>query len=273
VLSNFLHAYDTVEARESLHKVLDLLKWDGLVLIHDYFPDRWGRSPHKGALYDLNMMLNTYDGACHEGSEIMGWLRDMGMGRVQIRDLTTDSSIILASRERSEHEEKMHLDEWVYVARHERFCHAALLPAEKIVTAPWVRMKCQYGCSVYGQNLQCPPHGIEISSMKEMLESYRWSLIVEGTPPGRDFHAKLLNLEKRAFLAGFHKALVLGAGPCPVCSTCSQDANCRHPDQARPSMEGSGIDVYTTARNAGIRLNPVTEKDRYVKYIGLLLLE
>jgi hypothetical protein len=38
-------------------------------------------------------------------------------------------------------------------------------------------------------------------------------------------------------------------------------------------MEGSGIDVYTTARKAGIRLEPVTDKDQYVKYIGLVLLE
>jgi hypothetical protein len=37
-------------------------------------------------------------------------------------------------------------------------------------------------------------------------------------------------------------------------------------------MEGSGIDVYATARNAGIRLEPVTEKGQYVKYIGLVLL-
>jgi hypothetical protein len=38
-------------------------------------------------------------------------------------------------------------------------------------------------------------------------------------------------------------------------------------------MEGSGIDVYTTARKAGIRLEPVTSKEHYVKYIGLLLID
>jgi predicted metal-binding protein len=107
---------------------------------------------------------------------------------------------------------------------------------------------------------------------KEMLESYSWAILLEGAPPGRDFHRKLLRMEKRAFLAGFHKAFVLGAGPCPVCERCPEDGLCRYPDQARPSMEGSGIDVYSTASGAGIHLKPVTDKDQYVKYIGLLLL-
>lgn len=272
VLSNFLHAYGGGEARALLQKALNLLDPNGLVLIHDYFPDRWGRSPQKGALYDLNMMLNTYDGACHESAEVVEWLRDMGMGRVRIQDLTTDSSIILASREKSDYEE-MDLEHWVYEARSVGLRRAIPLPVEEIVTASWVRLKCKCGCATYGRNLQCPPHGMESSSTREMLESYTWSLLLEGAPPSREFHTRLLQLERKAFLAGFHKALAFGAGPCPVCSSCPEDGTCRRPDQARPSMEGSGIDVYTTARNAGIRLVPVTEKDHYAKYIGLLLLE
>jgi predicted metal-binding protein/cyclopropane fatty-acyl-phospholipid synthase-like methyltransferase len=272
VLSNFLHAYSRGEARELLQKSVDLLEPDGLVLVHDYFPDRWGRYPQKGALYDLNMMLNTYDGACHDCTEVAEWLQDLGMGRIRIQDLTTDSSVILASREKSEHEEK-YFDQWIYEARSVGLRRAVLLPVEEIVTAAWVRLKCKCGCAVYGRNLQCPPHSMEHSAMKEMLESYAWCLLVEGAPPGREFHASLLQLERKAFLTGFHKALAFGAGPCPVCQACPEDGTCRRPDQARPSMEGSGIDVYTTARNAGIRLEPVTDKDRYVKYIGLLLLE
>jgi hypothetical protein len=37
-------------------------------------------------------------------------------------------------------------------------------------------------------------------------------------------------------------------------------------------MEGAGIDVYETARLAGIRLAPVPEQGRYVKYLGMILL-
>ncbi|MCK5614996.1 hypothetical protein KAR91_74730, partial [Candidatus Pacearchaeota archaeon] len=31
------------------------------------------------------------------------------------------------------------------------------ISADTIVTAPWVRLKCQYGCGGYGQRLTCPP--------------------------------------------------------------------------------------------------------------------
>jgi len=106
-----------------------------------------------------------------------------------------------------------------------------------------------------------------------MLDSYTRAMLLEGAPPGQAFHERLLRLETKAFLAGFHKAFVFGAGPCTLCASCAEDGICRHPDKARPAMEGSGIDVYTTARNAGIHLEPVTDKLQYVKYIGLLLLE
>jgi predicted metal-binding protein len=272
-LSSFLHAYGWMEARQLLHRAVNLLKPDGLLLIHDYFPNRLGRSPHKGPLYDLNMMLNTFDGACHESSRVMEWIRDTGMSRIEVHDLSTDSSVVLATRQEANPAEKIDLEEWVYVALHTGFRNAALTRAENIVTAPWVRMKCKCGCASYGHNLQCPPHGMESHATKEMLRSYTWTLVLEGTPPGRDFHRSLLEMEKKAFLSGFPKAFVLGAGPCPVCQRCPEDGRCRHPDQARPSMEGSGIDVYSTVRRVGFRLSPVTEPDHYVKYFGLLLLE
>ncbi len=107
VLSNFLHTYGPEEARRLLRKSLTLLATDGLLLIHDYFPDRLGRSPRKGFLYDLNMMLNTYDGECHKAHQVMEWLRDESMGRVQVRDLDTDSSIIVAARQEPDGSRKM----------------------------------------------------------------------------------------------------------------------------------------------------------------------
>ena len=64
MLSNFLHAYGPEEARPLLHKAVRLLAPGGLLLVPDYFPDRFGRSPQKGVFYDLNMMLNTFNGVC-----------------------------------------------------------------------------------------------------------------------------------------------------------------------------------------------------------------
>jgi predicted metal-binding protein/2-polyprenyl-3-methyl-5-hydroxy-6-metoxy-1,4-benzoquinol methylase len=278
VLSNFLHAYSQDEAEKLLQKAVSLLSPEGMILIHDYFPDRLGITPSKAPLYDLAMMLNTFNGRCHNSYEVSNWLDSAGMAQTQIRDLETDSSIIVSVMKKTEipifssHNSRV-LEEWPYLARQEGFKRATVLSVEQIIIGPWVRKKCQYGCDRYGKGLQCPPYGMDNDATQEMIESYSWCLLVEGMPPGRSFHEKLLSLEAKAFLAGFHKAFAFTAGHCPVCDTCPADGECRFPAKARPSMESSGIDVYGTASQAGFSLVPVQEKMQYVKYIGLLMLE
>jgi SAM-dependent methyltransferase len=104
VMSNFLHAYGATEARELLHKAADLLRPDGMILIHDYFPDRLGTFPQKGALYDVNMMLNTFNGQCHDSTVITEWLQAAGLPTTRVYDLPSDSAVILSrkSAERNE---------------------------------------------------------------------------------------------------------------------------------------------------------------------------
>ena len=273
VMSNFLHAYNPDTARELLESALKLLRPDGLLLIHDYFPDRRGRSPHKGPLYDLNMMLNTYDGGCYEAARVGEWLEEAGMARITVRDLGTDTSVILANRRRPSQVYESEWEDWLYTARAVGFSDARLISPDQVTVAAWAQMKCRFGCGGYGEGLQCPPYSMTYAELRPLLASYSRALMVQGSPPGKEFHKKLLELEKRAFLAGFHKALVFGAGPCPVCKTCSVEEGCRSPRLARPAMEACGIDVYETARNAGFQVRPVTEKYDYVKYFGLLLME
>lgn len=268
IFSNFLHAYAEAEARELLLKGISLLKPDGIVLIHDYFPDRKGASPQKGALYDLSMMLNTFNGSCHEVSKIVGWLQEGGIKQVTTRDLSTDTSILIAGGDPQLHADK---DPWIEMAMELGFDQAVAISPTEVMTAPWVQVKCSSGCGRFGKNLQCPPHTMAYGETREMLDSYSAAILVQGQPPGKSFHEKLLSLEKRMFLDGYYKAFVFGAGPCTVCAKCPEDGKCRHHNLARPAMEASGIDVYATAEQAGWRLAPLKNKDGYTKYIGLLL--
>lgn len=275
ILSNFLHAYGPDEAKEVLVKAIALLESSGLMIIHDYFPDRRGVSPVKGALYDLTMMLNTYNGECHESCTIIQWLDETGLHHHEVTDLDTDSSIIIAAKDPGflgYHMTSIE-EQWVNHALSLGFKDAVSISIDKIVVAPWVRKKCEYGCPNFGQNHQCPPYGMSHYETEDMIRCYHSAVLVEGSPPGKKFHDMLLTLERKAFLDGYHKAFVFGAGPCNVCPSCPEKGGCRRTDLARPSMEGSGIDVYETARIAGITLRPVKQKGQYVKYIGLLLLE
>ncbi len=97
-LGNFLHVYGPDEAEALLLKSISLLDETGVVLIHDYFPDRDGAVPWKGALYDLNMMLNTYNGVCHNSETLIRWIKGAGLKIVAVKDLETDTSVIMARK-------------------------------------------------------------------------------------------------------------------------------------------------------------------------------
>lgn len=108
--------------------------------------------------------------------------------------------------------------------------------------------------------------------MAATISRYTHALLVQGTPPSNVFHDQLLALERALFLAGHTEVLAFGAGPCPVCPPCPADGRCRAPEKARPSLEACGVDVYETARRAGLCLNPVSHPSGYVKYVGLVLI-
>jgi len=273
LMSNFLHAYGAEEARGLLRRACRLLRPDGVVLIHDYFPDRLNRMPPKGSLHDLNMMLNTFDGRCHPAEEIAEWMEGCGLEPICVTDLPSDSGLILGAKKGARPSMQDPSCALADAAVSLGFQRVVPIDTSRVVTGAWVRLKCACGCEKYGRGLQCPPKGPGVDETNRLLGEYTRGLLLQGEPPGRLFHERLLELEKAAFLAGYHKALSFGAGPCPVCDACPPDGRCRFPELARPSMEAAGMDVYQTVRNAGISLTPVQEQGQYVKYIGLLLLE
>lgn len=82
---------------------------------------------------------------------------------------------------------------------------------------------------------------------------------------------KLVNeVEGAAMSMGYPYALGLIGGECMLCSSCAGPGQaCRRPFQARPSMEGVGIDVVKTSISAGLPFDipPKTE----IIWSGLVL--
>ena len=143
-------------------------------------------------------------------------------------------------------------------------------PAE-VETAEWVRWKCQFGCGGYGTSLVCPPHTPTPAETRALLDGYTRGILFES--PGGKMKEIAAALERELFLAGHYKALGLGAGPCRLCDECAFDEGCRHPREARPSMEACGIDVYATARKHGFPIDVVRTRDDPQHYYGLVLID
>ncbi len=150
---------------------------------------------------------------------------------------------------------------------------AKVISAKTVVTAAWVRMKCQFGCSGYAQSLTCPPYSPPPEETRAVLGCYKKAILIHGDGKKRVTDIVCV-LEREAFLAGFYCAFGMGSGPCRFCDTCAlKPGKCRHPDEARPSMEACGIDVYATARDNGFPIRVVTCRTDQRNHYGLVLLE
>ena len=92
-------------------------------------------------------------------------------------------------------------------------------------------------------------------------------------PESRRLNGVALALERDLFLAGFYKTWTMGAGPCDICDSCSRGADCPTPEKARPSMEGCGIDAFTTVRNAGWTIEVVQDEGDEYRFFALVLVD
>ena len=177
-------------------------------------------------------------------------------------------------------------------------CAFVPIPTSKVVTANWVRLKCQFGCKNYGTRLTCPPYSPSPEETRKVLDEYEKAYLIayEGFL-GFDFYPpknlpeamtklslyacnEVYDLERFAFLAGYYKAFSFGAHRCRRCEMCSISSGstkCKFPVESRPSMESAGMDIFKTASNAGIKLKVIPDKNIEKKgdllTLTLLLLE
>ncbi|MGQ9628761.1 MAG: DUF2284 domain-containing protein [bacterium] len=147
---------------------------------------------------------------------------------------------------------------------------AKVISSKTIVTAEWVRLKCQFGCDGYGRRLTCPPYSPTPEQTKRMISHYECGLLIHGDEY-TDIRSIVSTLEREIFLDGYHKAFGMGAGPCDLCDKCPKF--CRYSDRARPSMEACGIDVFSTVRNNGFPIEVLKTSDCKPDYYGIVFIE
>jgi predicted metal-binding protein len=160
------------------------------------------------------------------------------------------------------------------------------LKTEDISVAPWVHLKCKYGCSKYGKSWCCPPETPDPEQMKIVLGGYREALLLCGKIKNGDFYKNnqrkrriqvntwkgTLVLERRLFLAGYYKAFGLVSENCALCKTCTYPRECKFPRDRRPSVESCSIDIFQTLKNINIQYRLAqTVASEYNSYSMILL--
>jgi len=87
LLSQVLHSHSPVENVALLGKVVDALAPKGQVAIHEFTLAEDHASPVMGALFSVNMLVNTAEGRSYSPKEMSGWLKKAGFGRIKKVDL------------------------------------------------------------------------------------------------------------------------------------------------------------------------------------------
>ncbi|MCD4703372.1 MAG: DUF2284 domain-containing protein [Methanosarcinaceae archaeon] len=168
---------------------------------------------------------------------------------------------------------------------------AIIIQASDIVVDERVRLKCMVPrCNHYG-DLVCPPNTLELDEFRKILSRYSFGVMLATEykyPPkpaslqesdeamsdigkkAKELSEILLKLEGEALNMGYRFVAGLTGGECMFCEKCvGTGGKCKHPFNARPSMEAMGIDVIATLENVGKNLEfPVKDK---VQWWGLLL--
>lgn len=155
---------------------------------------------------------------------------------------------------------------------------------QQIVVAQWVRMKCIFGCAEYGRAGACPPATPSVAECERFFGEYGDAVVLhfEGTMDkpedrhdwSRKINAKLVELERDIFLAGYERAFLLFMDSCCFCRECTGDREtCNKPRMARPAPEAMAVDVYSTVRRFGFPVNVRTEFDQKMDRYAFLMVQ
>lgn len=156
--------------------------------------------------------------------------------------------------------------------------------AQNVFVDPRAKYKCFIPiCRRLGTNLCCPPFSPSVDEIIRLRDSYQSALLIqcagkpeeftyEATARGAQlkYYLRLNNIvsaiESLAQKEGYYLAIGFGGGHCKICGhgidpeiKCAGVVGgrphwnrCRYPLRARPAVESVGIDVFRTARKAGI---------------------
>ncbi len=138
------------------------------------------------------------------------------------------------------------------------------------------------GCPGFGQGANCPPHVMRPDVFRQLLKQFARALVFKFDVPtevllgdgrfevSRLVHETAAALEAHALAGGYTAARGLAAGSCKRifcaeekdCPVIADDGPCRHPELARPSISGLGVNFFELARSVGWSIEKITRESR-----------
>ena len=135
-------------------------------------------------------------------------------------------------------------------------------------------------CSNYGLSPSCPPHVAGPSGFRKLQKTLNHAIAVRIVVPsivllscerreiGEFLHELVANIEQEAVGMGYSHSKAFAGGSCKQifchshleCRRLSENGECRHPQYARPSMSGFGVNVFELMKTCGWPANVNTRE-------------
>lgn len=136
------------------------------------------------------------------------------------------------------------------------------------------------GCPGYGQGANCPPHVMKPEAFRQLLRACPRALVFKFDVPtevllgdgrfevSRIVHETAAALERHALACGYAAARGFAAGSCKRifcaeeidCRVLAEGGTCRHPDAARPSISGLGVNFFKLSRTVDWPIHKITSE-------------
>ncbi len=160
------------------------------------------------------------------------------------------------------------------------------LPIGDIRVAHWVQMKCRYGCQRFNQSWCCPPATPPPEKVRALLDEYTQALLqVSKQKQHPESHGNssrkrisqmqywkgAVALERQLFLEGYYKSFSLVGVCCALCKECAYPADCKFPQEKRPSVESFSIDVFGTLERIGRQPDIAQDRTDSVRLYSIIL--
>ena len=158
---------------------------------------------------------------------------------------------------------------------------ASVIPASGIVVEDRLADFCRKPrCENYGQSAKCPPHIGGPAEYRELLKQFTTAVVFKIDVPSdillsaerrevfRLLHEIAADIEREAIRRGYRFSQAFAGGSCkrafcndePACRVLTEGGTCRHPDHARSSMSGYGINVSRLMDLAGWPMKRITRE-------------
>ncbi len=168
------------------------------------------------------------------------------------------------------------IDQLIQIAISLGASEAHILSSDEIFVEDQLAQKCvDPQCENYGLSFSCPPFVAGPTFFRELVRTHTQALVVRMVIPskmllswerldlGRVLHELVASVELEAKKIGYARSSGFAGGSCKElfcqdhlnCQRIGENGPCRHPDLARPSMSGFGIDVFQLIKSCGWQTN------------------